>query len=198
MALIAGPKKKAGGGNAPLLHVTDVFPAPTDSAVLRAACERGHAVHSLCEAHDRGRTQIVDPRYSGYYAAWVRFLAESGCEILENELRIGGPKFGYIGRLDRVAKMAGRLWVLDIKTGKPWPTHGPQTAAYEHAYRDEHTAKGALGKELRRACIHLVADGKYQIAEHKSVHDYHTFLAYLRIAQWEISNGLRERPKERD
>lgn len=181
-----------------MLHVTDVFPPPVNAGSLemRAACERGIAVHAICEAHDLGKEQTVPPQYVGYWSAWIKFLADTGAEIIENELRIGGEKFGYVGRLDRVAKIKNKLWILDIKSGGPWPTHGPQTAAYEYAYRVEHFTKRS--KEFRRACVHLKRDGRFAFAEHASVHDWHTFCAYQRIAYFEIEHGLREWPALRE
>lgn len=199
MALTAGSVRAIKAGAAPrLLHVTDMFPQPrnADSPEMRAACERGTLVHELCELHDKDQPHPEIPGLAGYLVAWIRFRVETGAEILENELRIGGAKFGYVGRLDRVAQIKNRVWILDIKSGGPWPTHGPQTAAYEHAYRTEHWPRRT--KEFRRGCVHLKKDGTYKIVEHQSVHDWHTFCAYQRIAYFEIEHGLREWPAERE
>lgn len=198
MALTAeNTRAKAAGAVPRLLHVTDVFPQPVNanSPEMALACRRGTEVHRLCELYDLDQPQN-ESVWAGYLTAWARFRVGTGAEIIENELRIGGEKFGYIGRLDRVAKIKNKLWILDIKSGGPWPTHGPQTAAYEAAYRAEHFPKRA--NEFRRACVHLSADGKYNLVEHQSVHDLNTFRAYLRIARFEIDNGLREMPPPRE
>lgn len=185
-------------GAAPrLLSVTECLPftADRDSPAMIAARERGTAVHTATEMHDRDTPHDPGPDIHGYLAAWRNFVSTSGAQMVEIELRVGGDALGYVGTLDRVALIDGKPWILDIKTGRPWPTHAVQTAAYEHAFREMHSI--SKKKKIRRACVHLRSDGSYLLHEHADPNDYSVFLAYRRIALWEISVGLREQPTGR-
>lgn len=201
MALVAPvTSRQTSRGTAPpaLLHVTDVIPftGDSESPAMIAACARGTAVHKLCEDYDLGKPLNFDQvRYGGYFVAWQQFRATTGVEMLEIELRIEDETLGAVGTIDRVATIDKSLWILDIKTGGPWPTHGLQTATYEAMYR---RARGVpVSRKIRRACVHLSADTSYQLHEHKSIHDLNTWRAYARVARYEIENGLRQSPRER-
>ena len=180
-----------------LIHVTDAIPfsGDSDSPAMIAACERGTRVHKIAEDYDLGKPLNVEPMYAGYFVAWQMFRSTTGAEILEVELRIEDETLGCVGTIDRIATISGALWVLDIKTGGPWPTHGLQTACYEAMYR---RARGVpVSRKIRRACVHVSGDGSYQMHEHKSLHDLNTWRAYARVAKFEIEAGLRPAPKER-
>ncbi len=178
-----------------LLHVTDCLPG-RDSLqfVPQEALYRGKWVHDACHILDTGRmtpaVREAAPEWWGYVEAWEKCKRETGAAVLVSEKKVCGR--GYTGTLDKIITIAGARWeVWDLKCGGPEAWHGLQLAAYEVCVRTR-------GSALRRRCCHLSADGTYQLIEHKGKDDLRDFLAYLRIAYYEINHGLRSWPALRE
>lgn len=179
-----------------LLHVTDCLPRPAhpcDPWYL----ERGRAVHLACHYADTVglNMESLDPRIQGYVEAWERCKRETGYFVVESERKVEGA--GYVGTLDKImaTQRLGDTFryfeVWDLKCGGPEPWHGLQLAAYEVCVR--------VGKKpMRRRCVHLSEDGTFRLVEHKDPADFRRFMAYLTVAYFEINNGLREQPAERE
>lgn len=66
--------------------------------------------------------------------AWESFLEDNEYTVEAVEALVVNPVYGYAGTIDRLlAKPDGRLILVDIKTGKRFPTHALQLAAYREA-----------------------------------------------------------------
>lgn len=159
-----------------------------DPLVLRAAAERGVAVHRATELDDLGDLDVddLDPVLLPYLQAWRRFRADMGFTVLHSESRVWHDGMRYAGTLDRVGtmgKLSGRrsakLQLLDIKSGTVWPSHGPQTAAYAEAFQRLTSEKIA-----DRWCVYLRPDGQYRLERQEHPGDWSTFLACLSIRQF--------------
>lgn len=157
-----------------------------DPAVLRAAAERGVAVHRATELDDISALDVedLDPALIPYLNGWRRFRRETGFSVRHSESRVWHAKLRYAGTLDRVGVFEATglpkgLQLLDIKSGMDWPSHGPQTAAYADAFRL------MTGERIaRRWCVYLRPDGQYRLIEQKSEGDWPTFVACLSIRQF--------------
>lgn len=153
------------------LHSFDGVPAD----VLKAAGERGTAVHLCCEYLDRGilDESSIDPAISGYVDAWRLFCAEMRPEWSHIEHQCYHEALRYAGTFDRAGRMGGDKWLLDIKTSaaahRVW---GVQTAAYTNA---------AKLTDHRRGTVQLRADGTYRLIEWKEPTDFPTFCALLTV-----------------
>lgn len=157
-----------------------------DRAVLEHKRLLGKNVH-LCTA-EYDREGWVDPTWvadeeRGYFDAWLRFRRESGCEVLSVEepmLRsVMGMELG--GTPDRVLRLRGRSFVVDLKTcAAPHPGWRLQTALYEMMLTGVPRC-GAMG----RMVVQLLPDGRYRLpGDYDDPSDASAAIAALTLATW--------------
>jgi hypothetical protein len=146
--------------------------------VLEAAAALGTAVHKATELDDLADLdeESLAPQIAPYLAAWRRFRAETGFAPVAIEERLHNAMYGYCGTLDRVGHLDGQRALLDIKSGMQWPSHGPQTAAYQDAYERQSGKKIDL-----RLVVYLRDDGTYRMVAQRDKSDWSVFLAALTI-----------------
>lgn len=146
--------------------------------VLTFARSRGQAVHAATALDDLGELDeaSVDPHAAPYLTAWRRFRRETGFVPTAIEQRVYHVGHRYAGTLDRegVFPQFKSDALLDIKTGAPSATTGPQTAAY----------LAARGGRRARYAVYLQPDGRYHLHLHKDPNDLAVFLAALTIFNW--------------
>ena len=164
--------------------LTDLVYGPIDKEVLRAAAEFGTAVHACTEFDDEGALDpaSVEPEWQPYLDAYRKWRADTRPEILHIEDRLGCSK--YAGTLDRICRINGQLWVVDLKTTSAIHPHvGVQLAAYVAL------AEKFYGGTYRRAALQLRGDGTYKVHEFTSYKDEICFNALLGIYHWKVENG---------
>ena len=154
--------------------------------VLDRSSKFGQAVLATLTLHDKDNLGEYDEAILGpYLSAWVDFKKMYKPEFLAIEERFTDETLGFTGQPDRIAKMQGRTWVLDFKTGQKSPEQALQTAAYEYLYNINN--KGLY--QLRRMCIFL--DGKgFNVVEYSDPADRGVFLSMLTVAKWKKNNNL--------
>ena len=151
-----------------------------DAQVLLNAARLGTAVHACTEYLDEGELDeaTVDPEWVPYldaYKAWKEVIRP---EILDIELRLACSKFG--GTIDRIVKIDGQLWIIDLKTTSQIHKHvGVQLAAYA-ALAEKHLRTTGF----RRAALQLKPDGTFKVREFSSITDEICFNALLGIKYW--------------
>lgn len=127
-------------------------------ATSNKAKDRGTAVHSIVEAW-KNIDEIVgqDGPYKRYAQAFKDFLDHHDIEIVEQERTVYSKKYKYAGTVDMVAKVNGKLMVVDVKTGKNlYPEVQLQASAYANALKEE-------GVEVEgTSALLLKEDGKYK------------------------------------
>lgn len=111
-----------------------------------AAGKRGSNVHQLTEDYDQGvECNLLDasgkPRYSleewAMFERYVEFTEMHAPEHLLIEQTFVNGKLGFAGTLDRIAKIDGKVYVLDIKTSNGiFNNYWLQLAAYKELYLD--------------------------------------------------------------
>lgn len=153
--------------------------------VLQLAAERGTRVHKATELEDLGTLdpETIDKEINLFLVQWRKFLVDYNVEILAVEQRIYNPKFKYAGTLDRILVIKGEVSVLDIKTGVKSDSHGPQTAAYEHAFRKKIKSR----KRLKRYTLYLKKGG-YKLDPNKDIAELDVFLSALQIYNYKRRN----------
>ena len=103
------------------------------------------------EVHER--TQLIDMgcevEGDGYSQAYIKFKTEMNFIPLEIELPVYS-KSGYAGTIDRVGTINNKLSIVDLKTTQmiDLPYMGPQTAAYENAYKEWSEYKKAMPRYI--------------------------------------------------
>ena len=145
------------------------------------AANRGTLVHLITQQVDEGAKRLEDFNLSPLYAyalAWDKFKIDTGAEILDSEIIVGGTIQGCAGTVDRVAMIQGQEYVLDIKSGVPMPWHAIQLAGYKYL----------LNEPLRRMCVYLKDTGKYRADECKNRYDETVWKAALISYRWKKEN----------
>jgi hypothetical protein len=104
---------------------------------LREASERGTEVHKQIQAYLAGEPVTPPPGLEGHVENAIRFVEEWELDELLVETPVFSREFGYAGRPDTVARLAGsqELWLLDWKTHAkgPFIESALQLAAYRYA-----------------------------------------------------------------
>jgi len=113
--------------------------------VVEAAGRRGTTVHSLIEQHHTagGRQPMVLGEAAPYFAAYLRFLAESGYESKHAEVVVEHPTWGYIGHVDSVGWLKVERALIDWKCVASLDEDAVaiQLAAYRMAWQAQHPAE---------------------------------------------------------
>lgn len=122
------------------------------------AKDRGTAVHSIVEAW-KNIDEVVGQEgpFREYAKAFKQFLVDHpDLEIVEQERTCFSRTHRYAGTVDMIAKLGGKLIVIDVKTGKAlYPEVQLQASAYAQALKEEGTAIESTSALL------LKDDGKY-------------------------------------
>lgn len=155
-----------------------------DQETLRKAAEFGTAVHACTELLDLNELDesSVEPEWRPYVDAYLKWKDTAHPDVLHIEDRLACSK--YAGTLDRIVRINGELWVIDLKTTSSIHPHvGVQLAAYAAL------AEKFYGGTYRRAALQLREDGSFKVFEFASIKDETCFNALLGIYHWTISNG---------
>lgn len=149
-------------------------------AVLRAAAEKGTAVHEMCEAIDYGIDTDEDemPEIQGYIDAYYQFLFDHDVEWQMVEQIVSFSRFDgelplYCGTIDRFGIVDGRKAVVDIKTYASMTTEAQMTASCQTALYRDALLNGKPGDSfhasqddsIKRYILHLKKDGKYRLID---------------------------------
>jgi PD-(D/E)XK nuclease superfamily len=109
-----------------------VYEAPFNTS--KEAMARGTDIHKAGEALAHGQEPDVPEYVYGPAQAYADWLRRWRVEPLFVEAIVGNRKYGYAGQLDLIAEIDGRVWLIDIKTGKGvFSEAALQLAAYRYA-----------------------------------------------------------------
>lgn len=139
----------------PSLSIKDIM---SKTAVeTRKSATRGTGVHNIFPKVIRGEEYKPYPEeYSGYILGIEKFISDMKPEILLADATVWSKKYKYAGSLDIVAKINGRIVLLDLKTGNTYPEHRLQLTAYKQALSE-------MGKEVDDTAVLLLkGDNVYQ------------------------------------
>ena len=151
---------------------------------LETARQRGTAVHSACNLYDHGTLDYasLDPVIWPYLEAWDKFVRQADVTIHMTEHPVHSTKHGYAGTFDRLALVANKPAMIDIKTSEIISqATGVQTIAYLHAAEESGCGLGLPAKKYKRFAVHLFDNGKYELEPYTSEQDWSVFLACLQI-----------------
>jgi hypothetical protein len=142
-------------------------------AAVSAASRRGSAVHGqIADILNRtdqllaGTVPIIPTAEAAPYVyGFSMFLAEHRPEFIHSEQVVLSPTHGYGGRFDFIARINGRISLVDIKTGKLKASHRLQLAGY--------AASDFIGKpddpteyplpRIRDFYVLLLREGSYEL-----------------------------------
>ena len=163
--------------------------------VLEAKRALGTAVHMACEFDDLGELDDAetDSKIMGYVSAWRKFRDDTQSSVELNEQKLFHPYLKFAGTIDRVAFLRTdedskeSLWLLDIKTSaEPHPSYGVQLSGYSILYGA--TIGEKYDCEIKRASVHLRADGSYKFHRYTNPNDEAVFYACRSLIAWKEAN----------
>jgi len=136
--LIAWARREASQGNDP-------------DAIKRGAGSSGTLAHSMIEhaiRHEIDYSYTEQADYSNYthnqiaeatnaFKAWLQFTNDYGPKYLQAEIQLVSNKYNYGGTIDAIAKIKGKLYMLDWKTSNGvYPEMKVQLASYRQLYKE--------------------------------------------------------------
>lgn len=154
------------------------------------AADLGSIVHASCEAVALGKPvppwpPTAKPRMEGFKS----FLEDTQPDFHNVEASVYNRTERYAGTLDAIATIAGRRYLLDIKTGKG--VYG-EVALQLAAYRFAEFIGGADGDEVPMpevdgcAVLHLPEAGGYQLIDVRADAEVFRFFQYVReVFYWQ-------------
>jgi hypothetical protein len=117
------------------------------------AADTGTLVHAMVEAHAAGEDpeasiaaqlpELQDPARRGF-AAYLEWHNVSKIEIVEQEMQMVSEDYRFGGTPDAIGYCAGKLSLLDWKSGSIYPEHVIQVAAYGRGLWAENRPKDML------------------------------------------------------
>lgn len=157
--------------------------------VLEAKRQLGSAVHLACELDDDEDLDedSLPPAVVPYLAAWRKFKADTGAEVLMNERKLASLTHRFAGTLDRLVRVRnGDLYLVDLKTSISMSaSFGVQLCGYQMLLDDQpHGTKLTLA----RKGLQLKNDGTYKLVPYNNPNDLAAFRACLSIFHWKELN----------
>lgn len=148
---------------------------------------RGTYVHQACHYYDMGwlDEEVLDPALVPYLQGWVKFLNDTGVNIIRSEDRIDSERLGVTGQPDRIVEWPKvGFAIIDIKSGSLQPFTAIQLAAYKLLANEAYQPAN-----YKRFAVNLPGDGTYKVKEYKDRADEGIFLAALAIHNWKLNHG---------
>ncbi len=111
------------------------------------AASIGVLAHQYCQAHicsilDKTEKPKLpkDEQVLNSVTGFLRWINESKIKFLASENIVYSRKKNYVGIFDALAKIDGKLCLIDFKTSKSghYPEYKFQLAGYRYAYEEEH------------------------------------------------------------
>lgn len=167
------------------------------------AADIGTLIHSWCENYINkkikgesveGLEMPLNARVQNGVQAFLDWEKQNKVEYIRSESKIYSKKFNYAGTCDLIAKLNGKLCIIDFKTGSgPYYEHALQTAAYQNALQEE------LKWKFKERWILKFGkhDGKFEVHQPTLYkEDIKTFKALLDVYHRHLLGVLvREKPK---
>lgn len=157
----------------------------------------GTAVHAFVEARILGTPAPEPPEDAApHMAHFARFVDEWRPEFLAAETTVWNRTESYAGTLDFVARIGGRLLLVDTKTGKDvYPEVALQLAALSHGefvLMPDGSEEPLPGPIEGHAALHLTADGYALRPVHVDQRTWDTFRYCREVFRWEADGYARD------
>lgn len=126
------------------------------------AAARGTKFHDLAEAVSLGGQVQVAPAMADMARGFVAWLDRFNPQVVLTETAVASRRYRYAGRLDMVADLNGRRWMLDVKTSRAvYGDTALQCAAYARAefYLDADGQEQPVPEVDAMGVIHVTDQG---------------------------------------
>ena len=147
----------------------------------------GHAVDYATQLVDEDNLGECEEVVTPYIESYRRFLKETKCEVLENQVHVLSEIYGFQGTMDKRVKLNGYRAVIDVKCSDVcYPWYAWQVAGYEIGYNEKHKRPLDIQK---RYVLNLTRAG-YKLHPCKDDNDLSVFKAAVVIARVRKENKL--------
>lgn len=128
------------------------------SDVLDKAAARGTAIHNAVENFTKFDIMDIDPAYTGYFNAFLKWWELRKPEPVETEYKVYHKILMYAGTLDLFCIINGRSTLVDYKSSAQVNTKlcGVQLEGYDRALESHGV------KVDDRLILHLSRDGRFK------------------------------------
>lgn len=171
----------------PSLNEKEALSAPYSSST--GSANRGKTVHSIVEAYKvTGKIQVAE-EYQLFADAFYQFMDEMKPDIIEQEKTVFDEAQMIAGTLDMYCSINGRLYVLDVKTGKDiYAESELQLSAYAHMLRSEGKKVDGIAVLLLEIGADKKPTGKYKFATREECWD--VFVHAKKLYEWQNKEKL--------
>jgi|TARA_R110002020_G_scaffold59584_2_gene162342 hypothetical protein len=156
---------------------------------MKAALERGSAVHEWCEQIDEGATVRPDESIAGYCDGYKQFCNTFCPSWTHIEQPFdNGEWHGVIDRVGYLRGQDNKTCIVDIKTGKGAGKQAQERVATQ-------LASYAMGwspsnyKKVIRVGVYLMKDGKWKTVVYDDHADFERWMTLLKEAKDGISTS---------
>ncbi len=167
----------------------------SDKAAAIAATDEpariGNAVHDQVRCVLLGREISPDHDTVWHLAHFAAFLGRERPDVLFAEEMVANVTLGFAGQFDFIARIRDQVAIVDVKTGKPKPSHRLQLAGYSLAefIGREGTAERIPLPEIEAGYILLLRPDGYELVDQSpqdADREQFRFLAsvHQRITAW--------------
>ena len=164
--------------------------------ILNAAAERGTRVHAWCEDYLEDRPRAPESDIAPQCSAFLDWMAEVEPEIVAVEAVVKCAALRVVGQADIIAKVNGRLAVVDIKTSaKVYRSHEIQTALYAMAVAEEREDSDELPEVY---LLRLGKNGKHHFDQRGAPRDFEVGRQAAAVCWDLIDSGLFDPDAERE
>lgn len=166
-----------------LVNYDDINPS-----VLEYARTRGTAIHHAIFLHNQNDLDIstLDIEIVPYFEGWLKFLSDTGFEVLGFEEPMYSKIYDFAGRPDMWGLLNKQLCVPDIKCTARMEKHFPvQISGYQQLLKENKNV------DCKRGALRLLKDGRYRYEPYSrtdDARDFMTFNACKTIHNWRKHN----------
>lgn len=153
----------------------------------------GKNAHLACHLYDTNRQGIdwssIDSTTMPLLGQYMRFLKDTGFEVVQSEWRLFSKKFWFTGGVDKYGMLNGDPTIVDLKftyAMKPW-----YAIQVNGAYRILANESLPRGQKIKRVLIVRIFPGGYELSAKKlfSPSDKAVFLSALSLVNYKRTKG---------
>ena len=159
------------------VYVNTFTGAAVPADLFEAAGAFGTDVHTMLTYHIAGDldTDVLGADFRAVLVQYERWVDTVKPEIIDNEVMLYSPRYGFAGTRDIKCLISGKLHIVDFKTGA-YDMAGPQLAAYVQLDKENDKSRAVR----HRSVLYLPKDGSdYKFVSFRDANDFPFFLSRL-------------------
>lgn len=149
----------------------------------------GDEIHAAIDSYVQGVpvTEFATSTAEAMYRQWLGFIRDTPIDIVRSEFTVWSYKHGYAGTGDLMWRHAGKLWIVDTKSGnRVYPEVAMQTSALAHAdvILDSDGNESEMPASDFQGVMHIRPRSVRLYRLDRTDEAFETFLACKRLFDW--------------